>query len=134
MAKGHSTAVEIATAEASAGILFDPQRAEDIRQAAREQAAAEYRAELDRLREYTASLEYLKAYLDAVRQLCAGRPDTDLMTVKEILGATGATTPATRSGADRLAAQAAAGKDTPTGGGFTRTAAAGDQLAEGGER
>jgi hypothetical protein len=36
--------------------------------------------------------------------------------------------------ADRLAAQAAAGKDTPTGGGFTRTAAAGDQLAEGGER
>uniref|UniRef100_UPI00117CA8F5 hypothetical protein n=1 Tax=Streptomyces acidiscabies TaxID=42234 RepID=UPI00117CA8F5 len=41
MASGSATAREIAQAEADAGILFDPQRAEDIASAAAEQAHAE---------------------------------------------------------------------------------------------
>ncbi|WP_432589971.1 hypothetical protein ABVG11_34415 [Streptomyces sp. HD1123-B1] len=44
-------------AEAMAGILFDPKLAEQIATAARDQAAAEYRAELEELRGRLAELE-----------------------------------------------------------------------------
>lgn len=87
MARGHGTAAELAAAEQNAGLLFDPQRADDIALAAREQAAAEYRAEVEQLREYAASLEWFRPRLQAVIALCAGRPDWHAMTVREILAA-----------------------------------------------
>jgi hypothetical protein len=123
MAKGHSTAVEIATAEASAGILFDPQRAEDIHQAAREQAAAEYRAELDQLQPVDVRLigedTAVRALVAALQQKAACSPAA-YRTARHGGG--------TRAYLSVIVPVGGAGKDTPTsGGGSTRA-------AEGGER
>ncbi|UAX56777.1 hypothetical protein K5X85_29050 [Streptomyces sp. A144] len=85
--EGGATALDIAMAEYNAGILFNPDQADGIAQAAREQSAAELRAELDELREENASLLHMKAQLDGIRRALAGRPDTDLMLVSEILAA-----------------------------------------------
>jgi hypothetical protein len=93
--QGHESPAEIAQAEEDAGILFDPQRAEQIAVAAREQAAAEYRAELRQLREGSASLEWFRARLRAVIELCVGRPTADLIAVHEILTAADGRTPTT---------------------------------------
>lgn len=81
---GGATPREIAQAEEAAGLLFDPQRAEDIAAAAREQARAEAVAELQEAREDAATAVYFKACYDRLQQLLLGRPDTDLMTVGEI--------------------------------------------------
>ncbi|MEW2636449.1 hypothetical protein AB0903_33635 [Streptomyces sp. NPDC048389] len=86
--QGNGTPAGIAQAEADAGILFDPKRAEQIATAAREQAAAEYRAEIDDLREENASLRHFKGQLDAVRRVLAGHRGDDAMLVREILTAT----------------------------------------------
>jgi len=87
MEHGPGTPCEIAQAEQDAGLLFDPQRAKDIEDAAREQARAEYEAELVQLRQDVASLGHFKGQLDGIRALLAGRPDSDLMLVREILAA-----------------------------------------------
>ncbi|MFF8980213.1 hypothetical protein ACF08A_25800 [Streptomyces cellulosae] len=84
MQDGSATPREIAQAEEAAGLLFDPQRAEDIATAAREQARAEVAAELRQAREEAATAAYFKARYDRLQQLLLGRPDTHLMTVAEI--------------------------------------------------
>jgi hypothetical protein len=94
MDEGHATAREIAQAEEDAGLLIDPQAMQDVADAAREQAQAEASAELAAIRdelaqaqEQLASLGHFKGQLDGIRSALAGRPDTDLMTVREILQA-----------------------------------------------
>lgn len=85
--QGHGTPAEIAQAEEDAGLLFDPQRGKDIDTAAREQSAAEYRAEIEDLRERLGSQEWFRTRLQAVIALCVGRPDWHMMSVREILNA-----------------------------------------------
>lgn len=74
MEQGHTAPAEIADAEAAAGILFDPQRAKDIEDAAREQARAESSAELADVRRQ----------LDAVARLLEGRPAGDFLSAAEV--------------------------------------------------
>lgn len=94
------TALQIATVEESAGLLFDPARAQDIADAARAQADDELRAKNLELREEigwqrseNTALEWFHTRLRAVLALCVGRPDSDLMFVGEILAAAGSTSP-----------------------------------------
>lgn len=77
---------ELAQAEEDAGLLFDPERAEDIARAALDQARAEYEAKLDELREEEPGA-YFKLRYDRLQTLLAGHPDTHLMSVGEILAA-----------------------------------------------
>lgn len=87
METGSATARDLAQAEHDAGLLFDPQRAEDIATAAAEQAHAEDQAELAELRRENAALLHIKRQLDGIRTAIAGRPDSDLMLVREIIAA-----------------------------------------------
>jgi hypothetical protein len=87
MKNGTATPEDIAVAEESAGLLFDPQRAQDIDTAARTQARQEYEAEIARLRQDVATLAHFKAQLDGIRTRLAGHRDDDLMLVREILAA-----------------------------------------------
>lgn len=109
MSCGSATAEEIAAAEEKAGLLFSPERADDVADAARAQAQAEARAETSaKLRRQAAEIEQLREYataqeqthtqlrehaaqlqdrLAAVLQLCSGRPTSHLMTAREILTA-----------------------------------------------
>lgn len=87
MEHGSSTALEIAQAEQDAGLLFDPQRAEDIAAAAYEQAKAEDRAELAERGEALAIMTDFKHRLDRIMRLVEGRPGDDAMLVREILTA-----------------------------------------------
>lgn len=114
MHRGSATPREIAQAEEDAGLLFDPQRAEDIAAAARDQARAEVEAELQQLREEAATAAYFKLRYDRLQQLLLGRPDGHLMTVGEILAAVDGTDaragiPVTLSWTHRVAAPTAAG-------------------------
>jgi hypothetical protein len=85
--EGSATANQLAAAEQNAGILFDPARFEAAVNAAREQARAEYAAELtERGRQLAVMADY-KHRLDAVLRLIEGRPGDDAMLVREILGA-----------------------------------------------
>ncbi|MDX3024039.1 hypothetical protein [Streptomyces acidiscabies] len=85
MASGSATAREIAQAEADAGILFDPQRAEDIASAAAEQAHAEAHAAIAERGRQLAALAGVRRQLDAVMRLCEGRPATHLVSVAEVV-------------------------------------------------
>jgi hypothetical protein len=98
MEQGHSTPVELAQAEQDAGILFDPQRAKDIADAAYEQARSENRAELhergeqlavmtDRARNLKTALAERRRTLEAILRLCEGRPATHHLPVGAILDA-----------------------------------------------
>ncbi|MER6532983.1 hypothetical protein ABT215_04010 [Streptomyces sp900105755] len=87
MTNGATTPDEIAQAEADAGVLFDPQRAEDIAAAAAEQAHAEDRAELAERGEQLAVMAGAKRRLDAVGRLIEGRPGFHLLSVAEIAAA-----------------------------------------------
>lgn len=98
MEQGHTAPVELAQAERDAGILFDPQRAQDIADAAREQARTEYAAELqergeqlavvtDRARNLKTALAERKRTLEAILRLCEGRPATHHLPVGAILDA-----------------------------------------------
>ncbi|WP_329545537.1 hypothetical protein OG548_14260 [Streptomyces sp. NBC_01356] len=87
MREGDSSAFGIAAAEQSAGILFDAEHIEAVASAARDQAAAEARAEADDLREQLATLVHFKRQYDGIRALLAGRPDDDTMLVREIVAA-----------------------------------------------
>lgn len=86
MARGSVTPGELAQAEEDAGLLFDPERAEDIARAAIEQARAEYEAKLDELREEEAGA-YFKLRYDRLQRLLVGHPDTHLMSAGEIRAA-----------------------------------------------
>ncbi|MFJ2719407.1 hypothetical protein [Streptomyces sp. NPDC087437] len=92
MEHGLATARELAQAEEDAGLLFDPQRAQDIADSARAQARAELEAELAAPSEEIAELRQAKQQLDGIRRLLAGRRHTDLMLVREILIAADPTT------------------------------------------
>ncbi|PWG08751.1 hypothetical protein DF268_35860 [Streptomyces sp. V2] len=85
MAAGSATAREIAQAEADAGILFDPQRAQDIADAASEQAHAEAHAAIAERGRQLAALAGTRRQLDAVLRLCEGRPATHLVSVAEVM-------------------------------------------------
>ncbi|WP_329597792.1 hypothetical protein OIE43_18965 [Streptomyces pseudovenezuelae] len=93
MAGGAATAEDIAQAEASAGILFDPQTAAAIASDAYEQARAEDRAELALAEQDRETLNWLRQRWRAIGQLCEGRPDTDLLMVREVLAAADGTPP-----------------------------------------
>lgn len=93
MEHGSGTAREIAQAEQDAGLLYDPQRAQDIAQAAREQGRAEAAAELAQAEQDRETLLWLRERWRAIGQLCEGRPETDLLTVREVLTAADGTPP-----------------------------------------
>lgn len=88
MANGSATASEIAQAEHDAGILFDPERVQAIASASYAQARAEDQAELAIAEQDRETLLWLRDRWRAVGRLCEGRPDTDLVTVREVLTAT----------------------------------------------
>ncbi|MGW5123020.1 hypothetical protein ACWEQ7_02965 [Streptomyces sp. NPDC004069] len=96
MEGGSATPRDLAQAEEDAGLLFDPKRAQDIADSARKQARTESAAELARLQQDVTTLTRFKSQLDGIRRLLSGRPDSDLMFVREILAAAD---PATSFGA-----------------------------------
>ncbi|MEU9972314.1 hypothetical protein [Streptomyces sp. NPDC051014] len=87
MTNGAATAQEIAQAEQDAGLLFNPQLAEDIASAAAEQAHAEDQAEIDQRGQQLAVMAGVKRQLDAVGRLIEGRPGHHMMSVAEIAAA-----------------------------------------------
>lgn len=98
MEQGHTAPAELAQAERDAGILFDPQRAKDIADAAYEQAKAECHAELhergkqlavmtDRARNLQTALAERRRTLEAILRLCEGRPVSHYLPVGAILDA-----------------------------------------------
>ncbi|WP_225080488.1 MULTISPECIES: hypothetical protein [unclassified Streptomyces] len=93
MENGSATPRELAQAEEDAGILFDPQRAQDIADSARAQARTEYEAKLASLQQDVATLSHFKDQIVGIRRLLSGRPDNDLMFVREILAAADPKTP-----------------------------------------
>ncbi|GGZ80480.1 hypothetical protein GCM10010389_17920 [Streptomyces echinoruber] len=95
MRQGEGTALALARSEYAAGLLFDPQRAQDIAEAAREQARAECAAELAQAQQDRQSLAWFHARWRAVAQLCEGRHPQDLLSVAEVLAATDASAPTT---------------------------------------
>lgn len=90
MEKEGATAREVARAEEQAGLLFDPERAEAIADAAYrlgvDDTKAE-RAELALLGQDPETLAWFHTRLNTVAALCAGRRPEDLLTVREVLTA-----------------------------------------------
>jgi hypothetical protein len=87
MKRGAGTPREIAQAEHDTGILFDPYRAQDIADAAAEQAHAEDAAELAERGRQLAAMAGIKRQLDAVMRLVEGRPGTHMISVAEVAAA-----------------------------------------------
>jgi hypothetical protein len=87
MQHGAVTPHEIAQAEHDAGLLFDPQLAQDLATAAAAQAHAEDRAALADAEHDREALAWLRTRWLAVGRLCEGRQDLDLIAVREILTA-----------------------------------------------
>lgn len=85
--QGHSTAYEIASAQNDAGILFDPTRAQAIADASRKQGLTEAGAELTQLRQDREAMWWFHRRMLAVAQLCVGRRDDHLLSVREVLTA-----------------------------------------------
>lgn len=93
MEKGGATAREVAQAEEQAGLLFDPERAKAISDAAYQLGVNDTRAELARMGQDGEILPWYHARRKAVALLCAGRPDDHLLTVREVLTAADGRTP-----------------------------------------
>ena len=87
MTKGAGTPQEWAQAEHDAGLLFDPQRAKEIAEAAVEQARTELRADINQAREDRQARDWFHDRYKAVGRLCAGRRPEHLLTVAEVLTA-----------------------------------------------
>lgn len=87
MKRGPIGPAEIAAVEEDAGLLFHPQTAQDIADAAREQALAEVRADLNQAREDRQALAWFHSRYRAVGQLCEGRRPDHCLTVSEVLTA-----------------------------------------------
>ncbi|GGN47233.1 hypothetical protein [Streptomyces fuscichromogenes] len=87
MTNGAHTPQDLAQAEADAGILFDPQKAEDIATAAAEQAHAQDQAELAERGRQVAVMAGARRRVDAVGRLIEGRPGYHLLPVAEIAAA-----------------------------------------------
>ncbi|MEU4165615.1 hypothetical protein AB0F46_01855 [Streptomyces sp. NPDC026665] len=88
------TGEDLAQAEQDAGILFDPARIEDAVSAAREQARAEYQAEIADMRQHIALMAGSRRQRDAVLRLCEGRRGDELLLVAAIAVAAEAATTA----------------------------------------
>ncbi|MEU5111675.1 hypothetical protein AB0G64_09265 [Streptomyces longwoodensis] len=85
--RGLTTPEELAQAEAEAGLLFDPQIAQDIAEAAAAQAHAEDEAEIaERGRQLARMAGTLRQH-NAVVRLLEGRPGTDHLPVAAIAAA-----------------------------------------------
>ncbi|MDQ0829504.1 hypothetical protein QF032_001348 [Streptomyces achromogenes] len=94
MKRGAATPRELAQAEQDAGLLFDAQAAQDIADAAAEQAHAEAQAAISERGRQLARVAGDHRKLTAVMRLLEGRPGTHLLTVAEIAAAAEyATTP-----------------------------------------
>ncbi|MFJ9243772.1 hypothetical protein [Streptomyces sp. NPDC101776] len=87
MTHGAATARELAQAEADAGLLFDPQRAEEIAAAAAQQAYAEDDEEMTERGRRLAEMAGAQRQVDAVGRLIEGRPGWHLLPVAEIAAA-----------------------------------------------
>ncbi|WP_330348131.1 hypothetical protein [Streptomyces sp. NBC_00582] len=87
MKRGAGAPAEIAQSLMDVGLLFDPQTAADIAAAAYDQAHADDEAEVTEARQAEGALDWFHARYRAVQHLVFGRPDTDLMFVREILTA-----------------------------------------------
>ncbi|MFJ8140619.1 hypothetical protein [Streptomyces sp. NPDC096013] len=87
MTNGAATAGELAQAEADAGLLFDPQRAQDIAAAAAEQAHAEDGVEIAERGRQLAEMAGAQRQVEAVRRLIEGRPGWHHLSVAEIAAA-----------------------------------------------
>ncbi|MFF7521217.1 hypothetical protein [Streptomyces pseudovenezuelae] len=95
MANGSATAEQIARAEESAGILFDPERASAIASAAYEQALAEDRAELAEAAQDRYARAWFHERWAAAGRLCEDRSLDDMVRVGEVLAALDGRAPAT---------------------------------------
>lgn len=89
-----ATSQELAAAEERAGILFDAASIEDAADAAREQARAEYAAELTEVHGQLALMAGARRQVDAVLRLCEGRRGDDLLLVAAVATAAEAGTTA----------------------------------------
>ncbi|MBK3575103.1 hypothetical protein JHN63_15040 [Streptomyces sp. MBT65] len=87
MSNGAATAQELAQAEADAGLLFDPRRAQDIAAASAERAHAEDEAELAERGRQLAEMAGAHRQVAAVGRLIEGRPGWHLLSVAEIAAA-----------------------------------------------
>lgn len=87
MANDCATAHEIAQAEQDAGILFDPQRAEEIASAARADERGKCAAELTAAAQDRQARDWFHDRWRAVGQLCEGRPLNYMVEVGEVLTA-----------------------------------------------
>lgn len=87
MTNGSATAEELAQAEADAGILFDPRKAQDIAAAAAEQAHAEDEAEIVERGRLLAEMAGAQRQVEAVCRLIEGRPGWHLLPAAEIAAA-----------------------------------------------
>jgi hypothetical protein len=83
-ANANATSADLAQAEHSAGILFDAASVEDAVSAAREQARAEYKAELAEVREQLTLMAGSRRQRDAVLRLCEGHRGDDLLLVAAV--------------------------------------------------
>lgn len=95
MEGGSSTAEEIAQAEQDAGVIFDPQRAQEIWDAAYQQAKDETSAELTQATQDRDARDWFHTRQRAVGQLCEGRPLDYCVEVSEVLTALDGRTPTT---------------------------------------
>ncbi|MCM1976801.1 hypothetical protein [Streptomyces sp. G1] len=87
MEQGSMTPLDLAQAQHDRGILFDPERAQAIADAAREQALAECAADLAGARQDREALEWFHERCRAVGRLCDDRRPEDLLKVGEVLAA-----------------------------------------------
>lgn len=79
-----ATSLELAAAEASAGILFDAAHVQEAVDAAVAQARAEYEAELAETRRQLALIAGSRRQVEAVLRLCEGRRGDDMLLVSAV--------------------------------------------------
>lgn len=87
------TGDRLAQIQEDAGVLFHPERAEDIAAAAREQVRAEAAAELAQAAQDRQARDWFHDRQRAVGQLCEGRPLDHCLSVGEVLAALDGRTP-----------------------------------------
>lgn len=87
MSRGAGTPQELAQAEEDAGLLFDPQRAQEIAAAAVEQTRAEMREDMHQALEDRQAVDWFHSRHLAVGRLCEGRRPDHLLSVSEVLTA-----------------------------------------------
>ncbi|MEU3253171.1 hypothetical protein [Streptomyces sp. NPDC006997] len=84
MARGESTARDLAQAEQDAGVLADATREQAAIDAARAQARTECAAEIAELRQQLAAIAGSRRQVQAVLRLCEGRRGDDMLLVSAV--------------------------------------------------